>query len=810
MHIKKYMYMSSAALLCFSLAHAENVQKTSKTIQHNTQKTPQKPTEFAKKAKPAPTKTHSGGLEDIVVTAQKRPENLQKTPISISVMNAKSLADRHVISLVDMADGSIPSLHVEQFAGRNSALIVNIRGVGVLGDSNQPARDQGVGVYIDGVYFARPQGLGAAMLDVANIEVLKGPQGTLFGRNTEGGALNIVTRRPSGKFKVRASGGLGNYGSNLGELHVDLPAFHDIAVKIDAMTAHRDPLTDNPLTGASGFNQYDRRGVRAEAMWRPTSSFSADYAYDNNYDSTTSIYSQHLANGTNKQAALGIVQTSRAKTAVAGVPEQPSIGKTSGHRFTMEWQAIPKLLTLRSISAYRQLTQSQYDNAAVASSMSNTSGDFTNYTFSRYSLANFKQHQLSQEIQAIGDLPHLRYVGGFLYYHETVSDNAQAFYTNQFTNAAGSAYQLLTGPAFNDYSLQRVDRASHVNTTSIGAYGQATYTPTILNEKLHLTGGLRWSRDSKDGHLGTVNGAAPINRNGVSGPIPLEATWSRVDPMLNLGFDAAKNLYLYGKWSTGYKSGGANSRSQNYDAFAPESISMFEGGLKSEFFNHRMRFNATGYYGIYKDIQVDFQRPYQIGNQRTNRTTISTFNSPGDGNVSGAETELTFIPYKGVEVGLSYAYNHVHIPPTANPYPNANGAVLPLLVPIYQVVTPAHSGSAQVNYTRPFEHFTLLAHVDGNINSGFYSSSTDPVYLGPNNPRNVYQPRGDSGLIVNSRIAIAHVQVANSAAKATFSLWARNLFNKQYVYDKSLSVTTGMQGYINEPRQFGGMVEVAF
>ncbi|GBR54044.1 TonB-dependent receptor [Neokomagataea thailandica NBRC 106555] len=758
----------------------------------------------------APAKSHNGGLEDIVVTAQKRPENLQKTPISISVMNAKGLADRHIISLVNLADGSIPSLHIEPFAGRSSALIVNIRGVGVLGDSNQPARDQGVGVYIDGVYFGRPQGLGAAMLDVASIEVLKGPQGTLFGRNTEGGALNIITRRPSGKFKVRTSGSIGNYGSNLGELHVDLPAFHDIAVKIDAMTAHRDPLTENPLSGASGFNQYDRRGVRVEALWRPTSTFSADYAYDNNYDSTTSIYSQHLANGTNKQAALGILETSRVKRSAVGTPEQPSVGKSNGHRFTAEWQALPKYLTLKSITAYRELSQSQYDNAAVSSSMSNTSGDFTNYTFSRYSLAAFKQHQISQEIQAIGDLPHLRYVGGFLYYHETVSDNAQAFYTNQFTNAAGSAYQLLTGPAYTNYALQRIDRASRVNTASLGVYGQATYTPSILSERFHLTGGLRWSRDSKDGHLLTVNGALPVNRNNVSGAIPLEASWSRVDPMVNLGFDAAKNIYTYVKWSTGYKSGGANSRSQNYDAFAPETISMFEGGFKSEFFNHHVRFNATGYYGIYKDIQVDFQRPYQLGNQRTNRTTISTFNAPGDGNVSGTEAELTFIPYKGVEIGLSYAYNHVHIPPTANPYPNANGTILSTLVPIYQVVTPAHSGSAQINYTRPFEKFTLLAHLDGNINSGFYSSSTDPVYIGPNNPRNVYQPKGNSGLIVNGRIAIAHVKVANSSASATFSVWTRNLFNKQYVYDQTLNVTTGIQGYINEARQFGGQVDVSF
>jgi iron complex outermembrane recepter protein len=134
------------------------------------------------------------GLAEIIVTAQKREENLQETPISISVFGGDDLENRHVQSLLDLGDGAIPSLRIAPFFSRPGALIINVRGVGVLSDSNQPARDQGVGVYIDGVYQGRAQGLGTALYDVANIEVLKGPQGTLFGRNTEGGAVNIVTR----------------------------------------------------------------------------------------------------------------------------------------------------------------------------------------------------------------------------------------------------------------------------------------------------------------------------------------------------------------------------------------------------------------------------------------------------------------------------------------------------------------------------------------------------------------------------------------------------------------------------------------
>jgi iron complex outermembrane receptor protein len=234
------------------------------------------------------------GLTVVTVTAQKRPESLQSTPISMSVMRAEDLVSRHVTSLVDLGDGSIPSLKIAPFYSRSSALVVNIRGIGVLSDANQPARDQGVGVYIDGVYLGRAQGLGTALFDIENVEVLKGPQGTLFGRNTEGGAVNIVTKKPSGELHVNATGGIGNFGAYKGEMHLDLPSFNDIAVKIDGVVAHRDPLVKNPLSGADGFNQYDKRGLHVEALWTPSPDFSADYSFDisKNRPRSTSISSR--------------------------------------------------------------------------------------------------------------------------------------------------------------------------------------------------------------------------------------------------------------------------------------------------------------------------------------------------------------------------------------------------------------------------------------------------------------------------------------------------------------------------------------
>lgn len=366
----------------------------------------------------APAADEGQGLGEIVVTAEKRPESLQKTPISISVLKSEDIANRHVQSLLDLGDGAIPSLKVAPFFSRNSALIMNIRGIGVLFDSNQPARDQGVGIYIDGVYLGRAQGLATAIYDVDSIEVLKGPQGTLFGRNTEGGAVNITTKKPSGEFGMRTTVGVGNLGSYKGEIHLDLPEFHNISVKLDGIVTRRDGTVRNPLTSASDFGAYDKRGLHAEALWKPTSNFSADYSFDISYDASTSNYAQLTETGLLPLAPALHIQPERASSAIIGVPEQPSVGKTHGHRLNLEWEA-SRNLTLKSITSYRELRQSQYDNGSMFLSVYAPNGKF-----SRYSLAQFRQNQVSEEVQAIGQTSRLKYVFGALFYQEKVEDCA--------------------------------------------------------------------------------------------------------------------------------------------------------------------------------------------------------------------------------------------------------------------------------------------------------------------------------------------------------------------------------------------------
>lgn len=753
-------------------------------------------------------------LDEVIVTAQKRSENLQDTPIAISVMSATAVEDRHVYSLVDLGDGAIPSLKVAPFFSRPGALIMNIRGIGVLSDSNQPARDQGVGVYVDGVYMGRPQGLGAAMYDVESIEVLKGPQGTLFGRNTEGGAVSITTKKPKGEFGLMAKGGAGNYGSYTGELHVDLPEFAGVAIKVDGILTARDGWVENPRPQGEDFGSMEKRAMRVRALWQPMEALTFDYAYDTAYDATSTLYQQFLERypGSFTPAAGNTTSTKRIDKATLGVAQDLSVGITSGHRLTADFEIMDGL-TLKSISSYRSLKQDQWDNGSASQSagafLIPPATTFLARDYGRFSLALFKQDQLSQEFQLIGSTDRLKWVVGALYYREHVTDNARAFATDTFTDATG----VSSVSRAIDYLAQRIDRASEVTTKSMGVFGQATYTPPIFDDALHLTVGGRWTKDEKNGRMLTINGVNfPVGSqgqviNGLLSPPPMNTSWDRFDPIVNASFDVSDDLMVYARYSTGYKSGGANSRSLRYQPFNPETVKMTELGAKLEFFDRRARLNVAAYDGKYEDIQLDFSAQYVQTDPvtgallQTQRTTTETTNAPGTGKLRGFEADLTFAATEELTLSASYAYNKVEIPATVNPFRQANGQFITVPIPIYQVYTPETSGSLAADYELPLGDMTLVAHIDGNYSDGYYANYTDVAYDPVTRAVTIKQPKGDSSFIVNARVSIADINVGSG--NATVSIWSRNLFDDQHVFVKFLDPRFGTAGFFNEPRTFG-------
>jgi len=766
------------------------------------------------------------GLGEIVVTATKRETNLQKTPIAISVVDPAMIKDRHIQSLIDLADGSVPTLRVATFEARQSALTVGIRGI-VPFDQNQTARDTGVGVYIDGVYLGRSQGLNAALFDVERIEVLEGPQGTLFGRNTEGGAVSIVTKQPTGEFGGRISAGIGNYGSHTGQLHLNLPSFANIAIKADAIYQHQNATVKDPLAGQTGWNYHNDVGGRIEAKWSPTKDFTAVLAYDNAKDENTPNYSQLVSynplglnvgtyvgktltyNGTacNKTTNVCIAPLapmlagkfptggSRVKVAPIGVPQQPSVDRTHGFSANLKWEVTPNL-ELRSITAWRGVTTDQWDNSGGAAR--------TIYApdtgFSRYSLSHLAQNQFSQEFQAVGSLPHLDYVVGLYYFTEWAHELAATPASNTW-NSDGTGYTInsstVLGPVTStnngwDPNSWFVQRDSHAKAHSYAAFAQATWSPI---DTLHLTVGGRYTKDKRNGALTIVSG--------VSTPWTFTYSKSRFDPMVTLAWDATPDINLYAKYATGYRAGGANDRSATFLAFGPEVVKSYEVGAKMDLLDHHVRLNLAGYLMDRTGTQTDFDNvdtnPFLPGTTTPNPTfnlhTENTANAPGTSKIKGIEAQLTVRPVDNLTLGAAYAYTDVKVPATPNP--NLGG----VLYQVYTVYTPKNAASGYIDYDLPVSGngMSLRLHLDGNY--------SDPVYSFQNEPT-----KTDKSFVVNGRIALADIPLADGGQKLTLSAWARNLFDTTYIYRRSAAndKVLGDYGNFNPPRTFGVEGEVAF
>ena len=783
-------------------------------------------------AEPVASDSDSTALEQVVITATKRETNLQSTPIAVSVLSATAMADRHAESLISLMDGAIPSLRVATFEARQSALTIGIRGI-VPFDANQTARDQGVGVYIDGVYLGRQQGLNSALLDIERLEVLRGPQGTLFGRNTEGGALSIVTKAPTGEAGGRIVAGVGNYGSYGLELHQDFQEFNGLSLKFDGLIQHQDPTTKNPMEGQAGWNQYHRVGARVSGLYKPTDKFSALIAVDYSKDENTPFFSQLLnynpygkrvrtlaevtataaapAGTINPLSPLVKVGRDRQSVASIGTVQQPSVDETGGAMATLKYNVSPSL-QLRSITAARAVATNQWDNSGIES----RNVFAPNATFGRYSLSDLYQYQYSQEFQAVGDLgDSFNYVGGLYYFKEHAKESASTPITNQW-NADGTAYTIRSaygsfgsGPITSatqgwQRSTRLLARASQADAESYAIYGQGTYTPESM-QQIHLTLGGRYTKDKRDGTLYMVAGK----------PTNFKFTYDkgRFDPLINVSYDAADGVNLYAKYSTGYRAGGANDRSSAFQAFGPEEVKAYEIGAKMDLLENRVRLNLAAYQMDRQNTQIDFDNVDTTpGSPTLGAHTEDTANAPGTSKIKGFEAELTARVTENVTIGASYAYTDVKIP--AAPFPYVGNVDVPLGAPfpVQVVYTPPNAASAYIDYKQPVGSMTFRAHLDANYADAQYSFQSEFADVSPTGKliQNV-AVKGDSSFIVNGSLTLADIAMGD-AGSASLALWARNLLDETYVYRVSAANrgTIGDYGNLNAPRTYGIELRVKY
>ena len=697
-----------------------------------------------------PVLGYSQDIEQIVVTATKRETQLKDTPISMSVETAQNLEDRHVQSLLDLGDGSVPGLNVATFEARQTALTVGIRGIVPL-DANQPAREQGVGIYIDGVYLGRQHGLNAALLDIERIEVLKGPQGTLFGRNTSGGALSLITKKPTGFLEGSMKVGAGNYGSHNTEAHINLPSVANIATKIDFITQYQDATVKNPV--GQGWNLFDRQGARFSADWEG-GAFSADVGTDKN----TPFYSQLLNFDPNNVGlaplpSMIVVQgDDRMKVADIGVPQAESRNDTLGYSLTFDFG-------IKSITSYREVASEQWDNSGGAHRVPAPKPDGV---FSRYSLSKLGQNQISQEFQLVGSTDTIDYVAGVYYFKENAWEEAATPSTNRW-NSDLTDYTI-NDPATWAYENWKIDRGSRATSTSIGVFGQATWNLS----NWHFTLGGRQTNDQKEGRLYKVKG--------------LDAEWdmsldtSRFNPLAVVAWDATEDLNIYAKYATGYRSGGASSRSLTFREFGPEDVTSYELGTKYE--RDRVRVNTALFTMDRTGSQVDFSQVNFDPITQSTRNTLETLNAPGVTEINGFEVDSQLALTDELQVRAAYTYTDTQVPDTVNPF---NGE----LQEVFIVFTPKNVYNVSADYSKYFSKFVMNAHFD--------VSKTDAAYA-----FSEYALMNDAHIIANASLSFEY-------GDGWAQLWVRNLTDEAYVYrrDPQKDDKLGTYGNFNAPRTYG-------
>lgn len=701
------------------------------------------------------------GVEDIVVTAQKREENLQDTPFSIVALGEKALEQRGINSFNDLFTGAIPAVRIAPFVGRASAVSIGMRGL-VPFDATQVSRDPTVGVYIDGVYLGRVSGLGLELADVERIEVLRGPQGTLFGRNAVGGAISVVSKRPTGELGFDMRAGIGNFASRSAAAHLNLPEVAGVSIKIDGLFEERDGFVRNPLRTSNDYGEIDKLGFRVAALWEPTDNLSILYAYDYSKERPTNLY-YHL-DATAQSAAVRptfmTIDTGRVREARVGLPVPVNPQKADGHSITAEWDVADNL-TIRSISAWRSLDSTQWEQDG---GMLTSWG--ANRLFGRLSFANVSQNQFSQELQFVGTAGDFEYVFGGYYFRERAQDEATVFSSGRL-NAANNGVTLFPAPVA-DRGTAIPDRASEARVRSKALFGQVTWSPSSV-PGVHLTAGARYTDDHKDGRITAINGTNPN--------LVFTFNSKRLDPMATLAYDVNEDVNLYVRWSRAYRAGGANSRSFNFTPFGEEELSAWEAGVKADLFDRRVRLNLAAYTSTLNDQQVDFINPANVSNTETR-------NAPEQRKIKGIEADLTVVPTRGLTLSANYVYTDAPPTPVRNPFTGNTELV-------FSSFTREHAATFAVDYEFPemsFGQFRLHLNAETVGDVPWFQTPTI---------------RTEDKMLFNGRFTLGEVNLGGGDWE--FALWGKNLFNSTYELLNVNLTLIGRQSYapFNDPRTYG-------
>ena len=558
-------------------------------------------------------------LDDVVVSARRRDEMLKDVPISVSALGEERLEQTGAADITALQQQT-PNATVQVARGSNSTLISFIRGVG----QQDPlwGFEPGVGLYVDDVYVARPQGAVLDIYDVQRIEVLRGPQGSLYGRNTVGGAIKYVTNRLSHDPELTLRGAYGSYDQIDLMAAGSLPLADNFRIGGALASYQRDGYGENINTGAEHYNK-DVLAGRLSAEWEPTADLSIRLAYDRVDDDSNPRHGRRLVAGATPAGAVlpSVYDTN------AGIGDDNSV-TTEGFSATVEL-ALNDNWTFKSITAWRE-------------GRSDTVIDFDNTPSPTLDIpAYYADDQFTQEFQFLFDYDRVQGVAGFFY----LDGHAEGAF-DTILGAAG--FVIGTG--------------GEVVTESWAGFADVNID---LTDRLHLSLGARYTKDEKEGTVFRANYAG-ATRSPLLGGTPRAPTllrtnytnskdFSQFTPRIALSYDLNDDLTTYISYSQGFKSGGFDMRGDailtpdTVNGYDPETVDSYEIGLKGTL--DRLTFAASIFHNEYQDQQVTTQVP-------AGASIASFVDNVGSSTFYGAEFEGRLRILDNLSASFAVGYLH--------------------------------------------------------------------------------------------------------------------------------------------------------
>jgi iron complex outermembrane receptor protein len=573
-------------------------------------------------------------VDEIIVTAQKREERLQDVPMTMSVVGEEQVAAAGGVNLTQLSQ-RIPGFYGGSAGATRPQLY--IRGIG----SRQfdAGSEASVGVFVDEVYLGRTAGALGVLRDVERVEVLKGPQGTLYGRNTIAGAINIITKSPTDTFEAEVEAGVGNYDAyNLFGVVSGPVAGDKVTARLAAWRTFSEGYMKNTFTGntAQGTDHY---GARLRVDIRPTDSLTFGLLAEVLRDDGYSFAGENEGTAVNPNAvflarpgAVSVKSPDRYSEAL----NDDNLLNREVETYSAKGELETSIGTITSITAYRHnhaIDDRDFDNSIL---------DVVRQ------VSDEESRQFTQELRLTSDPDgplsfggHFDWIVGAFYYNDRSSRQ------DTFHLGPDSVIAFLTGGPQVDIA------ASRFRTESVAVFAQGTVK---FNDQWELTLGGRYSEDKKEAAskgLTTAPGvplvAAPFSVD------DLQGDFSAFNPRVTLAFKATDNLNFYASYNQGFKSGGFQyvpfSANQARVVFRPESLDAYEAGFKSQLFNGRLTLNGAVFYYEYEDLQV--LRVIALPPPSAAATLIT---NAASSTVRGAEFEAVVRPTDAFEFNLAYAY----------------------------------------------------------------------------------------------------------------------------------------------------------